>query len=167
MEIRIYIADLAAYNDGELKGEWVTLPMDEEELTEIVHKYSGNGQHDYAIHDFEAPFKISEVDSPWKLNKLAEELESVNEKDDVIEAIMENWVNPEDAIQVLTSGDYRVYRNCNTMEDVAYEYIEETGLLRYVPDEIKRFFDYAAYGKEMADESTFLEGDGFYVEIYN
>ena len=43
MEFRVYIVDLEAYNNGEFKGEWVNLPMDEEELHEVIMRHTNNG----------------------------------------------------------------------------------------------------------------------------
>jgi hypothetical protein len=41
MEIRIYVANLAKYNDGFLVGEWIDLPMDEDELEAKLDEISG------------------------------------------------------------------------------------------------------------------------------
>ena len=53
---RVYIADLEAYNNGELKGEWLDLAdyNDSEEFNDAVQNLlDGWGVEEYAIHDVE------------------------------------------------------------------------------------------------------------------
>ncbi|MEG1008726.1 MAG: antirestriction protein ArdA [Clostridia bacterium] len=78
MESRIYIADLNAYNSGFLKGDWIELPTEKEEIEEIIKRHTNNGQTDFAIHDYELDFEISEYDDPFKINELVEMLEELD-----------------------------------------------------------------------------------------
>ena len=56
--MRIYIANLGKYNEGELVGAWFTPPVDFEEVKERI---SLNDEYEeYAIHDYELPFEIDE-----------------------------------------------------------------------------------------------------------
>lgn len=50
MEIKLYIANLAKYNEGELVGKWITLPTEEDELRETISDVLGTDE-EYAIHD--------------------------------------------------------------------------------------------------------------------
>lgn len=38
MEIRGYVANLGRYNEGQLIGEWVTFPVDEDEWSEVLQR---------------------------------------------------------------------------------------------------------------------------------
>lgn len=78
MENRIYIADLNAYNNGDLKGEWIELPTDKEEIEEVIRRHTNNFNTDYAIHDWELPFKIVEYSDPYKINEIVEFMEEQN-----------------------------------------------------------------------------------------
>lgn len=69
--IKIYIADLQAYNNGELKGEWITLPMCSGELEDFLSEFPS----DYAIHDYESPFQINEYTDLYALNEMLEMME--------------------------------------------------------------------------------------------
>ncbi|MGL5714580.1 MAG: antirestriction protein ArdA [Paraclostridium sp.] len=82
--MQVYIADLEAYNSGYLKGEWIQLPTANEEIEAAILRQSKNGQSDFAIHDYELPFKIGEYTDPIKVkvirrrsrsNKLCEAIE--------------------------------------------------------------------------------------------
>ncbi|GAA0347287.1 hypothetical protein GCM10008931_43210 [Oceanobacillus oncorhynchi subsp. oncorhynchi] len=93
MNIKIYVANLGKYNEGILQGEWFTLPHDIKDIyvTIGVGQYDeqGNYNHgveedgrlyeEFAIHDYEAPFEISEYSSINKLNELAEALQDISE----------------------------------------------------------------------------------------
>ena len=68
--MQIYIADLSAYNAGYLKGEWVQLPTEEDEINDVLLRQSQNGKSDYAIHDWELPFKISEYTNPRNITEI-------------------------------------------------------------------------------------------------
>ena len=57
-EMRVYIANLGKYNEGELVGAWFEPPIDFDEVKERIGL---NDQYEeYAIHDFELPFEIGE-----------------------------------------------------------------------------------------------------------
>ena len=57
-EMRVYIANLGKYNEGELVGDWFTPPVDYDEMAERIglNEY----YEEYAIHDYELPFEIDE-----------------------------------------------------------------------------------------------------------
>ena len=56
-EIRIYVADLAAYNSGKLHGVWIDATLDPGAIQEQINKMlavSPEGfAEEYAIHDYE------------------------------------------------------------------------------------------------------------------
>lgn len=154
MEIRVYVANLAKYNEGKLVGEWLTLPVDPDELREQIAKILG-ADEEYAIHDYEAPFEIHEYQDIYKLNETLQELADITEDEAVINLIFANLMFDE-AMTTLRDGEYRVWNGCKSMEDVAYDSIEESGLLSGVPEELKRYFDYKAYGRDMDIQGSFF-----------
>lgn len=76
--MQIYIADLESYNSGFLKGEWIELPTDKENVNDAILRQSKNGQSDFAIHDYELPFEISEYTDPIKVNEICETIEDLD-----------------------------------------------------------------------------------------
>ena len=57
----IFITDLAAYNAGYLRGEWLDLPCDCEELENVIEKISLNGEHEIFITDYETELDGFEI----------------------------------------------------------------------------------------------------------
>ena len=92
MIIKVFVSNLAKYNDGELNGQWTTLPVDDVNK-DILDKLELGGNshdgynHDWFISDYEAPFKINEYDDLYALNELAEALESYDTIEEVYNAI--------------------------------------------------------------------------------
>lgn len=76
--MQIYIADLQAYNSGYLKGEWIQLPTEDDDIQDAILRQSQNGQSDFAIHDWELPFEINEYTNPLKINELCNTIQELN-----------------------------------------------------------------------------------------
>lgn len=73
-KISICVANLNAYYNGNVTGEWITLPMDKEHLQIELNKVTKKGSlGNYAIHDYENDMniKINEFDNIYELNELA------------------------------------------------------------------------------------------------
>jgi len=53
------------------------------------------------------------------------------------------------------------------MTDVAEQYAEETGLLDSIPENLRYYFDFEAYGRDMRIEGTFVfTNNGNCVQIF-
>lgn len=169
--IRIYIANLGKYNEGELVGEWISLPATEEELEELfvrikVAHYDEDGDYvpyyeedgiiyeEVAIHDYETEIglDIGEYDNIEELNELAERLE--DEDIEVIKAIIE--ATGYDLDYALDNVDNVTFYPNASLLDVAYEIVEECYDL---PEFAKTYFDYNAFARD-------LGYDGYY-EVEN
>ena len=72
--MKIYLTDLNKYNEGYLVGEWIQLSCDCTYLNLIINELTSNGETDYAIHDYELPFSITEYTNPHKINNLCKHL---------------------------------------------------------------------------------------------
>ena len=62
MELKVYVANLGRYNEGELVGSWFTPPIDEEEMAERIGL--NEDYEEYAIHD-SVPWGRGDDQSPW------------------------------------------------------------------------------------------------------
>lgn len=167
--LKIYVTNLKEYNNGKIIGEWVSLPC--EGLEEVLNKISNNGNDELFISDYETDIsnlKISEYEDILQLNEIAEEIEEMRE-DELIafQAYLEQYANNmEQALEEVHQGNYRIYYNCDNMEDVAYQVVNDCGLLDGVPEEVKIYFDYEAYGRDMEINGTFIQIDNSFVELY-
>lgn len=143
--------------------------MPHEGLEEILDKISNNGKDELFISDYETDIsnlKISEYEDILQLNEIAEEIEEMREDELIaLQAYLEEY-NMEQALEEVRQGNYRIYYDCDNMEDVAYQVVNDCGLLDGVPEEVKIYFDYEAYGRDMEINGTFIQIDNSFVELY-
>ena len=72
-EMRVYVANLGKYNEGELVGAWFEPPIDYDEMAERIGL--NEFYEEYAIHDYELPFEIDEYTPIEEVNRLCEMVE--------------------------------------------------------------------------------------------
>jgi len=170
--MNIFITNLGKYNEGELVGEWVELPISEEELQEVFKRIGINEEYEeYFITDYECDFyEVGEYENIETLNEIAEKMEELSEEEQkVVKAIMNDLsYDLEEATRIANDGNYRFFYDCENMSDVAYEIIKEDGLLDNVPKNIADYFDYEAYGRDLQIEGNFIFLDNDEViEVFN
>lgn len=170
--MQIYITDLAAYNAGHLIGEWVVLPMDEEELQGKITEILATGaqaceddeHEEIFVTDYECEYmRINEYDSIENLNEIALTVDGLGEDElRAIRFLMDNsLVNGfEDAI---AHYEEVIIHEDSTMEDIAYAYINECYGVDSLPSIIANNIDYEAIGRELEmDGRYFIEGGDIY-----
>ena len=163
--IKIFLTNLGRYNEGILVGEWVKLPVDEDEL-EAVMKRIGirNGYEEYFITDYEssiANLEISEYTSVGEVNELARQMEELDEWDyeklcAVIET--ESPTSVKAILALLTElDDFDLIPEVDDEESLGEYYAEECCILNGMHETVQRYFDFAAYGRDIH-----LEGNGIF-----
>lgn len=67
-KINVYVANLGMYNEGVLRGGWITLPVRDDELDRFLRETVGVAPHtayeEYAIHDYERNGLVDAFDMP-------------------------------------------------------------------------------------------------------
>ena len=147
------------------------LPVSEEELEKVFKRIGINDEYEeYFITDYESDIdgvKVGEYENIDDLNELAEALEDLDsEEENVLSVMLEDGCTFEEALEKIKDRDYMVYYNCDSMEDVAYQVVEESGLLDGVPEKVARYFNYEAYGRDLEIEGTFYQINNAYIEIF-
>lgn len=158
--LKIYLSNLGKYNEGDLVGEWVTLPIGKKELEEVKERIGINEQYEeFFISDYESDIdglEIGEYDNIDQLNRLVKTLNDLNEYDrEIAEALLSEGYSIDDIFEIGFENMY-MYDDCKDMEDVARAYCKETSLLDNVPEDLKDYFDFEAYGRDMATNGTFI-----------
>lgn len=154
-EMRIYIANLGKYNEGELVGAWFSVPVDIEEVKERIELDAE--YEEYAIHDYELPFDVGEFTPIWDINATCEMIRQLEGSPvfDELREIQRTWFNSME--ELLDNVDeITCYSDCDSMEDVARYYVEETGQLGEIPSNLQNYIDYQALGRDMELEGNFL-----------
>lgn len=139
-----FITNLGKYNEGFLVGEWITFPIDEDELEEVFERIGINAQYEeYFFTDWECPFDtgLGEYESIESVNELAEDLG--NEDEDLVEAIIE--ATGYSLRVALDHTDRAIFYRGQTLEGMAYEFVTDLCL----PEVAQCYFDYEAYARDL------------------
>lgn len=172
--IELCLTNLGKYNEGELVYTRLVLPATTEEIYAAYDEIGvaeGTMYEEAFISDYETDINglsISEYASIDDLNELAEELENFDEYElEAFGAMLEYGYATDEALKKVQDNEYRMYDGCCSMAEVAEKYADETGLLYSMPDELRMYFDFEAYGRDMEIEGHFIETDSGYIEIFN
>jgi antirestriction protein len=146
-EIRIYVADLAAYNNGKLHGVWINACLDLDEIQEQINIMLSNSPEvfaeEYAIHDYEGfdGYELSE----YAGIKTAHEIACfIAEYPDLAGALLCHFGGSiEEARQAIEDN----YAGCySSLADYAEELTDN---INQIPDNIAFYIDYERMGRDM------------------
>ena len=180
--IKGYITNLGKYNEGILSYKLISFPIDEDELNEALAaigcKYTDENGKEYNTEyeeyffsdwDCEIPFGFGEYESISDVNDIAERVENLMDyEQDILKVILEEHTSDVDeALRIVEGGNYVMWSGCESMADVAEQMVYEYGYLNDVPENLRYYIDYEKYGRDLEIEGTFLEGDGYFVEVLN
>lgn len=169
--MKIYLTNLGKYNEGELIGEWVELPVSQEELQEVFKRIGINEEYEeHFITDYECDlYEVGEYENIDKLNDIAERIKELDEEESkVVKALMQELgYTLDEAIKKVNNGDYRIYYDCDDMADVAFQVVEECDYLNNASDIVARYFDYESFGRDLGIEGTYIfTDDNEAIEVY-
>lgn len=169
--MKIYLTNLGKYNEGELIGEWVELPVSQEELQEVFKRIGINEEYEeYFITDYECDlYEVGEYENIDKLNDIAERIKELDEEESkVVKALMQELgYTLDEAIKKVNNGDYRIYYDCDDMADVAFQVVEECDYSNNASDIVARYFDYESFGRDLGIEGTYIfTDDNEAIEVY-
>ena len=155
MEMQVYISNLGKYNEGELVGSWFHPPIDMEEVKTkigLIDQYE-----EYAIYDYELPFEVGEYTPISEINRLCSLVEEIEDTPiyKEIHEIQSMWFSSLEEL-IEHKDDIICHSDCESMEDVAAYYVEETGQLGEIPSNLRNYIDYHALGRDMEIEGNFL-----------
>lgn len=163
--INVFITNLGAYAAGELRGEWLALPATEEERKAAWERIGSPEEvffTDYEAEDVPGiASKLEEFENLDKLEELAETLEDMDESErQTLAAVLESGIaSAHGAAEMMElcedvqAGAYTLIEGVDNVEDLGYYYAEELGLIDQLPDWAQGYFDYEAYGRDIAIET--------------
>lgn len=154
--IEAYVTNLGKYNEGELVGKWIELPIGEEDFEEVLEEIGVDGENyeeyfftDYNYNDIE-DLNFGEYENIEDLNEIAEQLEDLRDYElDVFNAIAQ-YFGVDYALE-FNIDDYSFYPDITNEEELGRYYIEELGCydLEKLGD-LANYIDYEAFGRDIA-----------------
>jgi len=149
---RIYVANLAAYNAGRLRGAWIEPSSDVEELAEqVTEAIGGNPDLEWAFHDYDAFPNMGENPS---LKDVAEMAELLEEHPYAIVKAAMNFVGRDD-VDALRDWLDEGYGTYESKRDYVEQMVDDVYGDKIPADLADRYFDYDAFGHDVlidADE---------------
>ena len=178
--IRGFITNLGKYNEGELIGEWIDFPIDEDDLQEVLSRIGigstnefGAPYEEYFFTDWDLPSGMSwqvfgEYPDIEQVNEVAEAIDNSTYSGDVIGAIFEHYSTIDEAINALNSGDFVYYPGVYDAKSLGeYSVDEIDGGVQYLPKEtLMQYFDYEAYGRTLETGGSINYIDSGAIEFF-
>lgn len=166
--IKGFITNLGKYNEGELVGEWIEFPIDEEELSEVLERIGisakenedGICYEEYFFTDWDIDYdcKFGEYISIEEMNEIAERCEVVERRRDenALNSILEyQGCTLDEALDIYEGGRFEYYDGYSLRsfaEELADDYlccaIEDERVRNFV----QNHFNYDSYADELDDE---------------
>ena len=157
-KIRIYVACLAAYNNGILHGAWIDANQDVDAIRYAIHdmlKISPiECAEEYAIHDYEGFCGIS-INEYEGIAQIAEYAEFIAEHGELGGALYFHYGDIESAQKAITDHYHGSYKS---LTEFAEELTEET---TQIPDSLRFYIDYEAMARDLEINDVVAIETGF------
>ncbi|MDY3617994.1 antirestriction protein ArdA [Agathobaculum sp.] len=171
-----FITNLGKYNEGELVGEWVKFPTTYDELQKVFERIGigktddfGQPYEEWFITDYDCYVgslydKLGEYESLDELNYLASKIGEMDRGEyNQFLAAMEIGEHSGSLREIINLTDnldcYDIDPDIEDHDDLGRYYINELDAMQ-VPEHLKNYIDYEAYGRDVA-----LEEGGSFTEF--
>lgn len=165
-----FITNLGKYNEGALVGEWVKFPTTPEELKKVFERIGigakadfGQTYEEWFITDYDCYVDglydlLGEYANLDELNYLASKLDDMSqdeyERFQVAVEIGDHTGSIQELINLTENLDcYDIYPDIHDHDDLGRYYIEELDAMQ-VPEHLRNYIDYEAYGRDIALEES-------------
>lgn len=157
-DIRIYVACLAAYNNGILHGRWIDAERDADDIRADIRAMLVASPiadaEEWAIHDHEG-FEGADVPEYMGIDEVAELAAFIGEHGTLGGQLVAHFGDLNEARQAIEdsyAGEYR------SLADFAEELTEDTV---QIPESLRFYIDYELMARDMAISDVFTVQTGF------
>ena len=165
---QVYIACLSAYSNGYYHGAWIDVSEGIEHVQECLKEILASSPmakeeecEEWAIHDFQGfgNYKVSESHGLEELCEVAVFLKECNR----FPAEVVSWLIDDYGIEGAKEKMEDEYiGEFDSPSDLAYHYVEETGLLDGIHKSVAMYFDYEAFGRDLDLNGEVISFSGHY-----
>ena len=165
-----FITNLGKYNEGALVGEWVKFPTTAEELKQVFERIGIGAKDDFGqtyeewfITDYDCYVDglydlLGEYANLDELNYLASKLDDMSqdeyERFQAAVEIGDHTGSIQELINLTENLDcYDISPDIHDHDDLGRYYIEELDAMQ-VPEHLRNYIDYEAYGRDIALEES-------------
>ena len=163
-EPQIYVACLAAYNNGHLYGKWITPKADRDELEaqikEVLKFSQVAGAEEWAIHDYNNFPDLGEYPDLEKVCEVQRAFEEYEPS--IVHGYLSNFCDW-DAGSLKEDIDEAFVGTFDNFREYADQTADET---MEIPDHIAGYFDYEGFAYDLAMDYWTAEAPGYQEHIY-
>lgn len=162
---RIYVGTYSKYNSGSIKGAWLDLEDYSDKaafLAACRALHSDETDPELMFQDYE-DFPKAFYDESSVSDDLWNWLELDEDDRDLLAAYQDAIGDDAD---IADARDAFMGNGYDTEADWAAEYLEETGMLESIPENLRNYFDYEAYARDArlgGDVVFYRDGSGIWV----
>lgn len=148
--IKIYVACLAAYNNGILHGRWIDATLGEDHIWESIRAMLAESPipsaEEHAIHDHDG-FEGARLGEYSSVAQVAEIAAFINEHGGIAGKLIEHFGSADEAREAMEDRYFGVY---SSVADYAQEFTEQT---TQIPANLQYYIDYERMARalEMSD----------------
>ena len=165
---KIYVASLSDYNAGILHGAWIYCGegLQTYEIQEDIEKQvlatsptaecEGRPAEEWVIHDYEGfgSYKVEEYDDLEDVAGVANIITAEGNGELMIDFWQEIGC---DIDEIESKFDEAFLGEYDDLESYAESYLEETGMLSSLPENLKYYFDFEKYAYDLSFEILTLD----------
>ena len=157
-EIRIYVADLAAYNNGKLHGVWIDANAEVDDIWKAVNSMLASspeeGAEEWAIHDYEGFGEVSL--SEWESFERVREIALFLEETPAVGSELLNYYGG-DLEAAKRAAEESYTGTYISLASYAEEWTDNTA---EIPEDLAYYIDYERMGRDWE-----LSGEIFTIEV--
>ena len=170
--MKIAVESWEMYNKGVLACKWFDTETDSIEdvysYFRGLHKAKGfSDDLELFAADYEDDLGVyngsNSVEAAFELSEKLEGLD--DEEKSAVKLLLKHGV-VNDLDEAIEKRDEIHNTGETSMEDVAYNYVEECGMLESMPENLRGYFDFEKFGRDMEIEGSFFEDEDGYIWEY-
>jgi len=164
-----YITNLGKYNEGFLVGEWISFPISDDDLQEVLQRIGIGSTNEFGVPYEE--FFFTDWDLPdgldWHIfgetpdidnvNAVAQAYQDSSYSEEVISAVLNHYsYDIEDGLNKLSNGDFFFYDGVYDAKSLG-EYVVnniDNGVENLSAETLQSYFDFEAYGRDIETEGN-------------
>jgi antirestriction protein len=166
-QARVYVGTYAKYNEGSIEGEWLNLEdySDKDAFLDACKElHKDEEDPELMFQDYEGIPKgmISES----HIDEAVWEWLELDDNDKELLSVYQAEIDSDGTIDQARDAFAGTFRD---EEDWAYEFLNDTGALNEIPENLRNYFDYEAYARDarLGGDICFVNHNGETWAFYN
>lgn len=160
----VAIEDYELYNNGILLCKWFDLEVAnieyiEKTIKELKYDYYGySSELELFVADYEGEFSeyMKNSESLEFALDLQNDLEMLEDEEKIKTSLLVNNYLCSNVKEAYRKLDDLICTGESDFSEIAYNYIEESGALENMPENLKGYFDYESFGRDLEIEMSYI-----------